>query len=287
MMVENVDYDSLTANETLMDSFKLACAEAVATQAGEGISASDVEVTVIDGSVIVVALIKVPDSIDVSSVTDNLGSFDALAAAVVQSVKAVPGIANVQTGDIGVIQTTTTTLASNEAAETTSAGIGLVLIVLAIICVGGVCGAVLARMTRTDLGRATPIEFLETSPRSSAGRVTEKLKLSGHADAEEDPQMWATSRETTPGGTRAPGEAPATLPQELPGAQSGLRLAAAGQQPGAEQDLIMIPVDGDTEEADCAPLNGTGEISAEGTGSTVDGVPDEVVDNQSRMPSLG
>jgi len=285
MMVENVDYDSLTANETLMDSFKLACAEAVATQAGEGISASDVEVTVIDGSVIVVALIRVPNSIDVSSVTSNLSSFDALADAVVQSVKSVPGIATVQTGKIGVVQLTTTTLASNEAKDTSSAGIGIVMTVLSILCAGGVFGAVLARSTRTGPSEPTPIEFFAISPKSSDCKVSDPLTFSAHAAAEEKRQRWAAPRATTAGGTSAPGDARAPLPHELPGALPGSRLAAAGQQPGAEQDLSMVPVEGDAEDADCAPWSGTGEISAGETESTVDGVPDEVVSDQSCMPS--
>lgn len=286
-MVENVDYDSLAANETLLDSFKLACAEAIAGQAGEGISASDVDVTVIGGSVIVVGLIRVPDTVSVSTVSDNLGSFDSLADAVVQEVQAVPGIANVQTGEIGVIQTTTTTttaLGGNQAQDDTGiAGVGVVVIVLAIICFGGVCGGVLARMTRNAPRGGTPIEVFGKSPRNSDCRVTDKLKFSEHVD---DGQAWASARDSpaTPGGTRPPCDVPHTFlnVNEFSGAQSGLRSAAGQPESGPSQDLMVTSMDRDEMEApDCSRVNGTDNNSAEGTGSTVD----EVADDPSRMPS--
>ncbi|CAK0865846.1 unnamed protein product [Prorocentrum cordatum] len=182
MVVQNVDYDSLLANSTIMESFKLACAEAVAAQAGQGIAASDVYVTVYDGSVIVSALVTVPDTSSAATVADNLGSFDSLADAVLQAVQAVPGIVTVQTGAIGVIQTTTTTalgsttLPHKEDEEGTVNVASVVMFGLGVICVGGVCGVVLARATRR---KGEVSEFCEVfdvaSPKNTQSAVTQKL----------------------------------------------------------------------------------------------------------------
>jgi len=193
-----VDYDLLLENVTLMDAFKLACAEAVAASAGPGILASDVQVTVYDGSVIVEAVVTVPDNVSGVTVADNFGAFDSLADAVVQEVQAVPGIAIVQTGEIGVIQvaTATSTLASIalqvQVDDASSASTVLVLgIILGILCVGA-CGCIIVRIARRGPGdepkpvapgeffqvapvEVTPVEIFPVSPRDTIHSVKQKL----------------------------------------------------------------------------------------------------------------
>jgi hypothetical protein len=193
MVVQNVDYDMLVANTTLMDSFKLACAEAVAAQAGQGISASDVQVTVYDGSVIVEAVVTVPDTVSVTAVAENLGAFDSLADAVAQEIQAVPGIASAQTGVIGVVQvTTTTTIAPpGQVDDANSASTLLVLgIILGISCAGA-CGCIIVWTARRGPGapkpavveeflqvaplERTPVEIAQLSPRKTISSVKPKI----------------------------------------------------------------------------------------------------------------
>jgi len=202
-----VDYDLLLANVTLLDSFKLACAGAVAAQAGRGISASDVHVTVYDGSVIVEATIAVPENVSVVTVADNVGAFDSLADAVAQAVQPVPGIASVQTGVIGVIQvttTTTTTFASvslpGQVDDANVASTLLVFGVIAGIICAGACGGIIVWVNRRGRGEpkpgeiqnffqvapveATPVEIFQNSPRDTIHSV--KQKLDDGADDSDD-----------------------------------------------------------------------------------------------------
>jgi hypothetical protein len=131
-------------------------------------------VTVYDGSVIVEAVVTVPDSVSVAAVAGNLGAFDSLADAVVQEIQAVPGIASAQTGVIGVVQVTTTTTTAlagiappGQVDDATSASTLLVLgIILGIICCGA-CGCIVVWITRRGPGELKPAvvdEFLQVAP---------------------------------------------------------------------------------------------------------------------------
>jgi hypothetical protein len=130
-------------------------------------------VIVYDGSVIVEAVVTVPDIVSVVSVADNLGVFESLADAVVQEVQAVPGIASVQTGVISVIQVTaiTTTLAGTvlpvQVDDASSASTLLVQgIVLGILCVGA-CGGIIVWISRRGPREPKPVapaDFLQVAP---------------------------------------------------------------------------------------------------------------------------
>eukprot|EP00929_Paragymnodinium_shiwhaense_P101684 TRINITY_DN6483_c0_g1_i1.p1 TRINITY_DN6483_c0_g1~~TRINITY_DN6483_c0_g1_i1.p1 ORF type:complete len:2326 (-),score=505.13 TRINITY_DN6483_c0_g1_i1:121-7098(-) len=102
MTVEHVDYDEVMNDESLRDSFTLNVKEAVALEAGPGITAEHVHVILSAGSVIIDSTIIPPAGVQIASVHEKLSTSTSMTETVVSSVKEVPGIAKAARGEIGV-----------------------------------------------------------------------------------------------------------------------------------------------------------------------------------------
>jgi len=105
MIVENVDFDSLTANETLKASFIESIKTTVAEKAGAGISTDDVSVTLSPGSVHADTVVFVPEGTSALDVFDSLQttvSDGSLASAVGESLQLIDGVGQISSGTITV-----------------------------------------------------------------------------------------------------------------------------------------------------------------------------------------
>lgn len=101
MTVANVDYSQLTANAALMSSFKSAVADTLASKIS-GVNASDIEVVLKQGSVIVEAKISVPSGSSAASMETTLASDQTLSQGMVTAISNLPNISDVSTGAITV-----------------------------------------------------------------------------------------------------------------------------------------------------------------------------------------
>jgi hypothetical protein len=108
LTVENVDFALLSNDASLLTSFKGKCAETIAAGAGEGISASDVVVTVTAASVKVTAEITPPSGTTAASVETTLGSASTLSANLVTNLNTISTLGTVKTGDLAVTGLTVT-----------------------------------------------------------------------------------------------------------------------------------------------------------------------------------
>jgi hypothetical protein len=129
MIVQGVDYDSMVANPTVQAAFETSIKEAVAASAGSGVTPDDVSVEFSAGSIAVKCTITPQDDNSALAVSTAVGASAELATAVVSKVKTAPGIEQMTTGSIGVVDIETTT--SGEAAATstsTTATLALMLL---------------------------------------------------------------------------------------------------------------------------------------------------------------
>ncbi|CAK0902733.1 unnamed protein product, partial [Prorocentrum cordatum] len=149
LSVSGIDYAVLVGNETLRAEFEQVVKQGVAQEAGNGVTADDVDVTLSAGSVVVEFTVRVPNSASTGAVATMLAS-SPLASTVVSLIKESEVAAVASTGDIGVIFTgvdgapVTTTAAPPEAAYPDGISDSLIVVFVSfgvLIPVGGVTSA--------------------------------------------------------------------------------------------------------------------------------------------------
>jgi hypothetical protein len=182
MLVQNVDYPSLVEDEQLLADFKYACVTGILEQIDtQGILREHIEATVKQGSVLVEAVINVPEDVEADTVVSSLEAFEP--AAVVQHIETVPRIEVASTGAIVVLVTTTTTTTAgllgeeqpDEDLSMSSVFVRSALIVMGCICLCGVFGAFISLFIRKKFPQEAPIEVfgeLSSSPKHSDSLVS-------------------------------------------------------------------------------------------------------------------
>lgn len=185
VVIQGIDYFALVADATLKVSFDEGVKQAVASEAGNGINSTDVHIKVLQGSLIVQALINLPSGVSAAVMHSQLSDSMTFSAALVVAMEKVPNIDTVRTGTImcSSISVTATSKPRTYLVDEKIGGEANALHIVLGIC-GACCVVCCALVLGSVKARATRYAHRNTGSNVDAGAV------GSHGAAATADDMW-------------------------------------------------------------------------------------------------